>query len=506
MQMQERECPLDTPLDTISLDSGEEDNDDRDEGKARLCSRRLTFLLTCLAPSADIVNIWRYPYIAYKHGGVGYAYSTLLALMSVYYMAILSWVLLYLFSSMQETLPWTHCATRRSSRMWNDAATQVALSLGTGTSLLQLLGRRGSKYRGLVHDAVIVILVNIIVSFFSGVVVFSCLGYVSKAINRTCIKFLQEGKSPLLQSFGTLFSVVPAALANLPGSVVCSILFFALLALLCLGRMEQMVLTMIICLLDKMSSAQLRKRYCLFVLGICGILFAAGIIFTTPAGIHILAVIDAYVFSWAAFLLGFLECVVVTWIYGFKQFSEDTDTILQQRLGKGWMFIWSFVTPGSILVILVFTIFGSPEIASGLFKNSFWGPILGWTLFFLVICPVPGYIVYKTIYTWCYTKGGRWDEFKRLVKPVPLCTKVMKVDKHTKQGKDLSPAPRILVIRKNDASHHGQLYIPYGFVVCPEKSPKSTRTQGNKLVFSFPDVVRNISGWACLGCLRAGKN
>lgn len=68
--MQERECPLDTPLDTISLDSGEEDNDGRDEGKARLCSRRLTFLLTCLAPSADIVNIWRYPYIAYKHGGM----------------------------------------------------------------------------------------------------------------------------------------------------------------------------------------------------------------------------------------------------------------------------------------------------------------------------------------------------------------------------------------------------------------------------------------------------
>lgn len=661
IEMQERECPLDTPLDTISLDSGEEDNDDRDEGKARLCSRRLTFLLTCLAPSADIVNIWRYPYIAYKHGGVvlvpcivlfvlvgfplyyleqtigrlhagkkgggqclghlvpifkgvGYAYSTLLALMSVYYMAILSWVLLYLFSSMQETLPWTHCGNEtvvkgcpstqkplfepclpenltldgkptdslwirapselffhevvtkvnpqarfpgtvswslllcllggwivtylnvirgkisfrktaivpaimvtlflcaifgtitsdpgfqnglhyffsfdwhslRKPDMWNDAATQVALSLGTGTSLLQLLGRRGSKYRGLVHDAVIVILVNIIVSFFSGVVVFSCLGYVSKAINRTCIKFLQEG-------FGTLFSVVPAALANLPGSVVCSILFFALLALLCLGRMEQMVLTMIICLLDKMSSAQLRKRYCLFVLGICGILFAAGIIFTTPAGIHILAVMDAYVFSWAAFLLGFLECVVVTWIYGFKQFSGDTDTILQQRLGKGWMFIWSFVTPGSILVVLVFTIFGSPEIASGLFKNSFWGPILGWTLFFLVICPVPGYIVYKTIYTWCYTKGGRWDEFKRLVKPVPLCTKVMKVDKHTKQGKDLSPAPRILVIRKNDASHHGQLYIPYGFVVCPEKSPKSNRTQGNKLVFSFPDVDKSYS-------------
>ncbi|XP_075737490.1 sodium-dependent dopamine transporter-like isoform X3 [Rhipicephalus microplus] len=660
--MQERECPLDTPLDTISLDSGEEDNDDREEGRARLCSRRLTFLLTCLAPSADIINIWRYPYIAYKHGGVvlvpciilfvlvgfplyyleqtigrlhankkgggqclghlvpifkgvGYAYSSLLALMSVYYMAILTWVLLYLFSSMQETLPWSHCGnetvvkgcpstgepmfhpciptnvtgngsdadlvwvrapsevyfhevvtkltsevhslgtvswplllcllggwivtylnvirgkisfrktailpaivlilfmcaifgtitsdpgflnglhyffsfewkTLRKPDVWNDAAAQVALSLCTGTSLLQLLGRRGSKYRGLVHDAVIVVLVNIVVSFFSGVVVFSCLGFVSKAINRTCIKFLQEG-------FGTLFAVIPAALASLPGSVVCSILFFALLALLCLGRMEQMMLALLTCLLDKFSSAQIRKRYCLFVLGVCGVMFAAGVVFTTPAGIHILAVMDAYVFSWTALMLGFLECVVITWIYGFKQFAEDVDTILQQTLGRGWMVIWSFVTPGIILVTLVFTIFGSPDISSGLFKNSFWGPILGWTLFAIVICHIPGYVIYKTVYTGCYRDGNRWDEFKSLVKPVPLCTKVMKADKNAKAGKEAAPAPRILVIRKNEANQQGQLYIPYGFVVCPEKSPKvKGATHPNKLVFSFPDVDQSYS-------------
>lgn len=662
--MQEREGPVDTPLDTISLDSGEEDNDDREEGKARLCSRRLTFLLTCLAPSADLVNIWRYPYIAYKHGGVvlvpciilfvlvgfplyyleqtigrlhankkgggqclghlvpifkgvGYAYSSLLALMSVYYMAILTWVLLYLFSSMQETLPWSHCGnetiakgcpqteeplfhpclpenftandsstelvwirapsevyfhevvtkltsevhslgtvswplllcllggwivtylnvirgkisfrktailpaivlvlfmcaifgtitsdpgflnglhyffsfewkTLRKPDVWNDAAAQVALSLCTGTSLLQLLGRRGSKYRGLVHDAVIVVLVNIVVSFFSGVVVFSCLGFVSKAINRTCVKFLQEG-------FGTLFSVVPAALASLPGSVVCSILFFALLALLCLGRMEQMMLTLLTCLLDKFSSAQLRKRYCLFVLAVCGVLFAAGVVFTTPAGIHILAVMDAYVFSWTALMLGFLECVVITWIYGFKQFAEDADTILQQTLGRGWMIIWSFVTPGVILFTLVFTIFGSPDISSGLFKNSFWGPILGWTLFAVVMCHIPGYVIYKIVYTGCYTDGNRWDEFKRLVKPVPLCTNVMRADKNAKAGKESAPAPRILVIRKDESNQHGQLYIPYGFVVCPEKSPKTAKgaaSHPNKLVFSFPDVDQSYS-------------
>ncbi|XP_077559789.1 uncharacterized protein LOC144174784 isoform X2 [Haemaphysalis longicornis] len=379
--------------------------------------------------------------------------------------------------------------TLRKPDVWNDAAAQVALSLCTGTSLLQLLGRRGSKYRGLVHDAVIVVLVNIVVSFFSGVVVFSCLGFVSKAINRTCVKFLQEG-------FGTLFSVVPAALASLPGSVVCSILFFALLALLCLGRMEQMMLTLLTCLLDKFSSAQIRKRYCLFVLAVCGVLFAAGVVFTTPAGIHILAVMDAYVFSWTAFLLGFLECVVITWIYGFKQFAEDADTILQQTLGRGWMIIWSFVTPGIILVTLVFTIFGSPDISSGLFKNSFWGPILGWTLFAVVICHIPGYVIYKIVYTGCYTDGNRWDEFKRLVKPVPLCTNVMRADKNAKAGKESAPAPRILVIRKDESNQHGQLYIPYGFVVCPEKSPKTVKgaaSHRNNLVFSFPDVDQSYS-------------
>ncbi|XP_064481564.1 sodium-dependent dopamine transporter-like isoform X2 [Ornithodoros turicata] len=660
-QMQERECPLDTPLDTISLDSGEEDNDDREEGKARLCSRRLTFLLTCLAPSADIINIWRYPYIAYKHGGVvlvpciilfiligfplyyleqtigrlhagkkgggqclghlvpffkgvGYAYSALLALMSVYYMAVVTWVLLYLFSSMQETLPWAHCGngtvvsgctttepplqrtclptnfsdevegipqewTRAPSEvyfhsivvrlttevhwfgnmswtmllclfggwivtylnvirgkisfrktailpaitvtlflcgifgsitsdpgfqnglhyyfsfdwkalrkpdMWNDAAAQVALSLGTGTSLLQLLGRRGSKYRGLVHDAVIVVLVNIVVSFFSGVVVFSCLGAVAKKINRPCIKFLEEG-------FGTLFSVIPAALANLPGSVVCSILFFSLFALLCLGRMEQMVLTLLMCLLDKVSSNRLRKRYCFFVLGVCGALFAVGSIFTTSAGIHVLAVMDTYVFSWGAFLLGFLECIVVTWLYGFKQFAEDCDTILQQTLGSGWMVIWSFITPGTILVVSIFTAMGSGDITSGLFNKCYWGPILGWTLFTITVIYIPGYMLYKICSICCNSEEACID-LKKQLQPIPICTSVMKADKHTKDGKELTPAPRILVIRKDDNREQGQVYIPYGFVVCPERSPKSTRTGHNKLVFSsFPDVDQSYS-------------
>ncbi|KAL1432679.1 hypothetical protein MTO96_012895 [Rhipicephalus appendiculatus] len=596
IEMQERECPLDTPLDTISLDSGEEDNDDREEGKARLCSRRLTFLLTCLAPSADIVNIWRYPYIAYKHGGVvlvpciilfvlvgfplyyleqtigrlhankkgggqclghlvpifkgvGYAYSSLLALMSVYYMAILTWVLLYLFSSMQETLPWSHCGNETvvkgcpstgepmfhpciptnftgngsdSDLVWVRAPSEVYFhevvtkltsevrSLGTVSwpLLLCLLGGWIVTYLNVIRGkisfrktailpAIVLILfmcaifgtitsdpgfLNGLHYFFSfewktleearrverrcgpggseplhwnkpaaatgparqqvpGVVVFSCLGFVSKAINRTCIKFLQEG-------FGTLFAVIPAALASLPGSVVCSILFFALLALLCLGRMEQMMLALLTCLLDKFSSAQIRKRYCLFVLG---------------AGIHILAVMDAYVFSWTALMLGFLECVVITWIYGFKQFAEDVDTILQQTLGRGWMVIWSFVTPGIILVTLSSAIFRDTSFT----KSS-----------------TPG----------CYTDGNRWDEFKSLVKPVPLCTKVMKADKNAKAGKEAAPAPRILVIRKNEANQQGQLYIPYGFVVCPEKSPKvKGATHPNKLVFSFPDVDQSYS-------------
>ncbi|XP_076315627.1 sodium- and chloride-dependent GABA transporter 2-like [Tachypleus tridentatus] len=137
--------------DSLSLDTDEVSISDHS-----LCSNRLFFLLKCLTPFAGLVNVWRYPFIVYKHGGVvlvstgllyvliglpiyhfeltighlhsgmggggqsvgkiiplfkgmSYATAILLIMTSVYYMTVISWALCYLFTSMNESLPWSVC-------------------------------------------------------------------------------------------------------------------------------------------------------------------------------------------------------------------------------------------------------------------------------------------------------------------------------------------------------------------------------------------------------------
>lgn len=129
---------------------------DTTESSEEFSSRKYRFLLASIAPAGDFVNIWRYPYLVRRHGGIvlfsvliiyiligwpiymfelslgylaakkqfpGHCLNNFMPLLKgldiasilymiatlLYQMTIISWILYYLFTSVQETVPWSVC-------------------------------------------------------------------------------------------------------------------------------------------------------------------------------------------------------------------------------------------------------------------------------------------------------------------------------------------------------------------------------------------------------------
>ncbi|XP_022258342.1 sodium- and chloride-dependent glycine transporter 2-like [Limulus polyphemus] len=198
--------------------------------------------------------------------------------------------------------------------VWEDAAIQVFYSFSIAGGGMITYASYNKFTNNLVRDALIIGIGDMLTSIFSGMVVFSILGFMARQLNKSVADVVESGT-------GLAFIVYPDGIARMPVSILWALLFFFMLFLLGIDSQFAMVETVITFVFDQFPKTRAFKPTVVIVISI--VLFLCGLPLTTNGGVYILEVIDAYAAGWPYMFIGLLECLVVAYVYGVENFLND---------------------------------------------------------------------------------------------------------------------------------------------------------------------------------------
>ena len=162
------------------------------------------------------------------------------------------------------------------SQVWADAATQIFYSLGPSFGGLITLASYNKFTNNCHRDAILIAFSNCATSIFAGFVIFSIVGFMANQAGVSVEKVIDGGT-------GLAFIAYPEAVAKMPISPLWSVLFFLMLLLLGFGTQISTTETVVTILLDQFPTCRGTHRKWV-TLGVCGVMFLAGLSMTTDAG------------------------------------------------------------------------------------------------------------------------------------------------------------------------------------------------------------------------------
>lgn len=181
-------------------------------------------------------------------------------------------------------------------------------------------------------------------------------------------------------------------------SPLWSFLFFAVL--LCVGLDCQYTAVESIRTAVEDAMPTLRK-YRISVLSVlCCICCLLGLPMTTQAGMYIFAIFDEYSTCWAVLIIGFLNCLLVTRLYGSFGRKDDNikahvEEMIQGRVSPIWIAYWRYITPGILMLLLVWqwSVRSRPSKSWPLIPG--WLKAIQWFLICTPVCLIPIFAAYS---------------------------------------------------------------------------------------------------------------
>ncbi|KAK2156903.1 hypothetical protein LSH36_202g04000 [Paralvinella palmiformis] len=276
-----------------------------------------------------------------------------------------------------------------TAEVWGDAAIQVFFSMSICWGGLITLASYNKFDNNCLRDSFVVAIGDALTSIFAGVVIFAIIGYMSKELQVPIDEVATQGA-------GLAFIIYPSAVASLPISPLWSVLFMLMLINLGIGTQFTLVTTAHTTLLDAFSDTLRHGRRPLFLLlGMCAFCFLAGLSMTTKSGMYILQLMDSYAPSYSLLVIGVMETIAISWVYGHKRFFRDIEQMLGKKPNIFWMFCWKFVTPVLVTGILLFTFIDFTPSTYGSYQYPVWGEVIGWTITLFELAFIPGVAIYK---------------------------------------------------------------------------------------------------------------
>ena len=272
------------------------------------------------------------------------------------------------------------------TQVWKDAAVQIFFSMSIAGGGLVTLSSYNRFHNNILKDSLIVCVADTLTCIFAGFVIFSFLGYMAGRLG-------VEVKDVAKDGAGLAFVVYPEAVTSMPGAPFWSILFFFMLITLGLDSQFAMLETVLTGVTDQYP--ELRKQKTWVIMCICIVFFIIGLPLTCPGGIYLLQILDNYVGGWTLLLIGFAECMCITYAYGVNRYMQDIEVMLGFKLWLVWKILWMVISPLVLVFIFVFTFVDYKRSTYGDYTFPGWADGIGWTLAVLMVIPIPIVMLYK---------------------------------------------------------------------------------------------------------------
>ncbi|KAL4231025.1 hypothetical protein ACF0H5_011397 [Mactra antiquata] len=174
---------------------------------------------------------------------------------------------------------------------------------------------------------------------------FVILGYMAAELNQPISEVVQPGA-------GLAFIVYPDVVTKLPISQIWSVLFFTMLVTLGFGA---------------------------------------------QGGMYALQLFDNYVATFSLLVIGVMESIALSWVYGGDRFLTDIESMLGYKPRYIWVWCWRTIVPVALLMILVSTWIGFTPTVYDSFVFPAWADGIGWLLSMVSIMAIPSVMIYKII-------------------------------------------------------------------------------------------------------------
>ncbi|KAH8413102.1 hypothetical protein KR009_007938 [Drosophila setifemur] len=333
----------------------------------------------------------------------------------VYFTAPFPYVLLFVLFIRGVTLPgawtgikfflypeWHHLL---DLRVWADAAIQMFFGLGPGWGGIVNMASFSNFRNNAKIDTFVIVGVNIFTSLFSGLVVFSVLGFLSEKSGVPVANVATGGA-------GLAFVTYPEAIAKMPLPQIWAIMFFCMLFVLGIDTVFVQLEAITSSILDEWL--WVRQHKCKLTLCGCLFFFSVSTIMCTNAGMFIVQLFDWYSSAIAVIVICLVEIIMVSWIYGIKNFMLDVEFMRGKRPSWYWRILWQWVTPLVLVFILVMSIVFMRTITYNKISYPLWAIMIGWASFVSSVMFIPIYIVYIMI----RKRATMCDSLKKRLKPL----------------------------------------------------------------------------------------
>ncbi|VAX33061.1 Sodium-dependent transporter [hydrothermal vent metagenome] len=226
-------------------------------------------------------------------------------------------------------------------RVWIDAYSQIFFTLSLGFGIMIAYASYLPEKANITRYALLTAFINSGYSLFSGVAVFSVLGFMATTQGEPL-------SGVVSQSIGLAFVAYPKAVSLMPGGNIFGAIFFLCLVVAGLSSSISIIEAFTSAMVDKFGIRRKRLITIVSILGFCG-----SVIFTTQAGLLWLDIVDHFLTHYGLIVVGIFECILVGWFFRIKVLRQHVNRISTIKLGFWWDILIKYFVPLVLGIILI---------------------------------------------------------------------------------------------------------------------------------------------------------